>query len=318
MDLKVEEHDAPVRTKKQKQGRRAGRGPTKTSEAAVAASQSDLVRTMRVEPKKDLQAEDPTQVLLSRGTGKAPQIQLSDDKLAATGNRGFRTVRASHGTAQGTWYCEATVEHLGPTGHVRLGWCARKAELQAPIGFDKFGYCYRDVEGSKVHQGLREAFGSAYGEGDTVGLLIHLPLGGRGSDLQERPVVRFKGNLYYVDEPEPEPQPLKGSFMAFTLNGKLQGSPYSPLLDGLYFPAASLYTMPDQAAGARVRFNFGPHFKHPPPVLDGCPPAQPVCQLVQPIGSARDGGAGEGAGTGVGLGVASAISGVQKAEPMQH
>lgn len=44
---------------------------------------------------------------------------------------------------QGAWYCEVKVAHLGETGHVRLGWCTRKAELQAPVGFDTHGYCYR-------------------------------------------------------------------------------------------------------------------------------------------------------------------------------
>lgn len=39
------------------------------------------------------------QVLLSRN-GKAPQLQLSEDRLAVTGTKGFRIVRASHGAAQ--------------------------------------------------------------------------------------------------------------------------------------------------------------------------------------------------------------------------
>lgn len=59
------------------------------------------------------------------------------------------------------------------TGHVRLGWCTNKAELQAPVGFDAHGYSYRDLEGSKVHQGLREPYGSAFKEGDVVGVFLH-------------------------------------------------------------------------------------------------------------------------------------------------
>ena len=38
-----------------------------------------------------------------------------------------------HGAFQGTWYYEVRMEHLGATGHARLGWGTRKAELQAPV-----------------------------------------------------------------------------------------------------------------------------------------------------------------------------------------
>jgi hypothetical protein len=39
------------------------------------------------------------------------------------------------------------------------------------------------------------------------------------------------------------------------------GIAYSEVQPGTYHPAASLYM------GARVRFNFGPHFVYPPPPL---------------------------------------------------
>ena len=42
-------------------------------------------------------------------------------------------VRATHGAQEGTWYYEVTVARLGATGHARLGWATRKAELQAPV-----------------------------------------------------------------------------------------------------------------------------------------------------------------------------------------
>ncbi len=102
--------------------------------------------------------------------------------------------------------------------------------------------------------------------------------------------------------------------MAFTLNGELQGVAYADVLEGTYYPAASLYTLPQQAEGATVRFNFGPDFKFAPPQvshgggrvrpggaprpcverllqrqwcacvctqLEDCPPAQPVSSLAQ-------------------------------------
>lgn len=119
---------------------------------SIRAHLAQLARvysTAQVETKAVAPSEDLSRVQLSR-TFKAPQLQLSDDCLTVTGHRGFRTVRASHGAHSGAWYCEATVTHLGATGHVRLGWCTRKAELNAPVGFDEFGFCYRDLEGSKV------------------------------------------------------------------------------------------------------------------------------------------------------------------------
>ena len=41
--------------------------------------------------------------------------------------------RAVHGAYVGTWYYEVRMQHLGATGHARLGWGTRKAELQAPV-----------------------------------------------------------------------------------------------------------------------------------------------------------------------------------------
>ena len=84
---------------------------------------------------------------------QAAQLTLSEDRLSVTGTKGFRTARASHGAHVGTWYFEVRVTRLGATGHARLGVVTRKAELQAPVGFDGFGYAYRDLEGSRVHQG---------------------------------------------------------------------------------------------------------------------------------------------------------------------
>ena len=36
--------------------------------------------------------------------------------------------------------------------------------MQAPVGNDDFSFGYRDLEGSKVHKGLREAYGAPYRE----------------------------------------------------------------------------------------------------------------------------------------------------------
>ena len=47
---------------------------------------------------------------------------------------------------EGCWYFEVTVQHLGETGHARVGWCTKKADVQAPTGADAHGFAYRDLE----------------------------------------------------------------------------------------------------------------------------------------------------------------------------
>ena len=111
---------------------------------------------------------------------KAPQILLDDSQLSASSSKGYRTVRCTHGAHNGTWYFEVTIEKLGKTGAVRLGWCTRASELQAPVGSDGLGYAYRSLEGSKVHQGVREDYGKGFGEGDVIGCLLHIPPEGEG------------------------------------------------------------------------------------------------------------------------------------------
>eukprot|EP00976_Prorocentrum_cordatum_P067580 1178805-Prorocentrum_minimum.AAC.4 len=83
--------------------------------------------------------------------------------------------RATHGVQDGCWYFELTIEHLGETGHARCGWCTSKADIQAPVGADQYGFAYRDMEGTKVHKGMREAYGDEYAEGDVIGFYIYLP-----------------------------------------------------------------------------------------------------------------------------------------------
>lgn len=272
------------RSKKQ-EGKKKKKGNTTQEELALNKEQADFVRVVRVEPKKEAHVDDPHQVALSKN-GKATQLVLSDDRLTVTGTKGFRTVRASHGVYQGAWYCEVKVAHLGETGHVRLGWCTRKAELQAPVGFDVHGYCYRDLEGSKVTAGKREEYGEAYGEGDVVGLYLYMPEGGRPLEVRDREVVRYKGVLYYLEEQEADPKPLQGAVVAFARNGVCQGVAFQDIPDGTYYPAASLFTLPSQTQGASVTFNFGPNFAFPPPEVPGCPAPRPMCETAQPLEAA--------------------------------
>lgn len=62
------------------------------------------------------------------------------------------------------------------------------------MGYDQYSYGYRDLEGSRVHKALREAYGSPFREGDVVGCLLHLPPGGAAlhirHEVRRRTVAR--------------------------------------------------------------------------------------------------------------------------------
>lgn len=60
----------------------------------------------------------------------------------------------------------------------------------------------------------------------------------------------------------------------------LQGVAFTDILEGTYYPAASLYTRHKQQEGATVTFNFGPSFKHALPRVEGWPEARAVCELA--------------------------------------
>jgi Set1/Ash2 histone methyltransferase complex subunit ASH2 len=96
------------------------------------------------------------------------------------------------------------------------------------VGTDAYGYGYRDISGSKVHNGIRDdAYGEPYGPGDIIGCFLYL-------DVEN----------------------VSNNQMRFFKNGQDQGVAYRgheiPL--GVYFPACSVYMQ------ASIRVNFGPSF----------------------------------------------------------
>jgi Set1/Ash2 histone methyltransferase complex subunit ASH2 len=259
-----------------KKGKKPGRR-TALTEDSVEAAAGDFVRVI---PFSGVADDDVGATVRLSSKDKAPGLELSADRAAVTGWKGFRSVRATHGFHEGTHYCEVTVEHLGETGHCRLGWSTKQAEINAPVGYDQHGFGYRDLEGSKVHKASREEYGEPFGEGDVLGLFLHLPEGGRA--LESRPgseLGRYKGSLYQLMPQQTDPKPLQGSVVAFTRNGVLQGPAFKDILEGTYYPTASLFTAQKQKDGAKVLFNFGPDFKYPPPTVDGCPAAAPMSDI---------------------------------------
>lgn len=148
------------------------------------------------------QEDDPSYPILLSKIYKAEKIELSADRLTASGSKGYRMVRATRGVVEGAWYFEIYVDRLGDTGHTRLGWSTRRGDLQAPVGYDAHSYSYRDLDGCKVHSALREGYGDAYNEKDVIGFYINLP---REPGFTRKPeeVVGYKGHPYIIVADEP-------------------------------------------------------------------------------------------------------------------
>ncbi|KAG6632398.1 hypothetical protein I3843_Q061600 [Carya illinoinensis] len=177
---------------------------------------------------------------------KAEKVELSDDKLSAGSTKGYMMVRATKGVVEGAWYFEIKVASLGESGHTRLGWSMEKGDLQVPVVYDGNNFGYRDIDGSKVHKALREKYGEeGYKEGNVIGFYISLPEGGYACA---------------PDAKEEAPKVVPGSEMSFFKNGIWQGVAFKDLCGGRYYPATSMYTLPNQP-NCVVKFNFGPNFE---------------------------------------------------------
>eukprot|EP00736_Rhodelphis_marinus_P007370 Rmarinus@m.79 len=207
---------------------------------------------------------------------KALQLELSSDGLELTGNKGYRAGRATHSVTEGTWFYE--VEVLPPTDvsagvfdwksyeangcratekkhpMTRIGWTGSQMDYQTPVGYRYNSYSYRGrsyqdagTSGTVFHEGRGRPYGKPYGVGDVIGVLIYLP-------------------------PAPdETETIPGSQISFFWNGVPQGVAFRNLPRDRYFPAVSLYM------GARVRADFGPTFRYPPPPSTA---AQPMIEAL--------------------------------------
>ncbi|KAK9273302.1 hypothetical protein L1049_018109 [Liquidambar formosana] len=211
---------------------------------------------------------------------KAEKVELSDDRMSAGSTKGYRMVRATRGVTEGAWYFEIRVVKLGETGHTRLGWSMEKGDLQAPVGYDSNSFGYRDIDGSKIHKALREKYGDeGYKEGDVIGFYINLPDGGLYAPKPQH-LVWYKGQRYVCapDAKEDPPKAVPESEISFFKNGVCQGVAFKDLYGGHYYPAASMYTLPNQP-NCVVKFNFGPDFECFPEDFNGRPAPRPMVEV---------------------------------------
>ncbi|KAH8397720.1 hypothetical protein KR215_010587 [Drosophila sulfurigaster] len=206
------------------------------------------------------------QVVLLALHDRAPQLRISEDRLAVTGERGYSQVRATHSVNRGRWYYEITIEEMPEGAATRIGWGREYGNLQAPLGYDKFGYSWRSRKGTRFTESQGKHYSASYGEGDTLGLLIELPelhsMDYLPNTFKDRPLVKFKSHLYYEDKDKitetlKNLHILQGSRIEFFKNGHSQGVAFEDIYAGSYFPAISIHK------SATVSVNFGPSFKYP-------------------------------------------------------
>uniref|UniRef100_A0A034WFG7 Set1/Ash2 histone methyltransferase complex subunit ASH2 n=2 Tax=Bactrocera TaxID=47832 RepID=A0A034WFG7_BACDO len=215
---------------------------------------------------------------------RAPQLKISEDRLAVTGEKGYCMVRATHSVNRGRWYFEAVVEEMPEGAATRLGWGQEYGNLQAPLGYDKFGYSWRSRKGTRFHESHGKHYSDAYAEGDVLGFLIDLPdetdTNYLPNTFKDRPLVKFKSHLYYEDKDKVQEtlkglKVLPGSKIEYFKNGKSQGVAFTDIYGGSYYPTISIHK------SATVAVNFGPNFKHPE-VLNELK-AKGMCERVEEL-----------------------------------
>ncbi|OUS42537.1 histone H3 methyltransferase complex, subunit CPS60/ASH2/BRE2 [Ostreococcus tauri] len=225
-------------------------------EKAVAISMTEEERAAVEKERREAAMYWP--VCLNPKT-KPKGAEVSDDRMSFTSSKGYRTCAASHGVKSGAFYFEVTIARLGESGHAR----------NAPVGFDKYGYGYKDIRGEKTHEAVTAPYGEPFFEGDVIGCYVYVDKVTKRDDVKDEKDVDG---------------PTNSSFVAFSRNGVFQGKAYEGLNDddGAYFPCGSLFTDPG-VEPARLVFNFGPNFAHPPNAETwGVPEPRPMSDLDPP------------------------------------
>lgn len=282
----------------------------KTIESKKAAAADKAKELAAAEEEKKTLEDEP--ILLSQND-RSLKIKVSTDRLTATGDKGYRSIRATHGIMEGEFYYE--MKWILPTtrtpmsgpgltnlqnriledeSHIRLGWGASKADIQAPVGVDRYGFAYGDVGGRKIHESRpRDYTGISFAPGDIIGCYIYLPSVAEATSLaaaeaasaqpksHDDPLLPsiVKSTIAYV----PIGLPLKGSKVVFYKNGVSLGAAFTDIPRETYYPMISLYM------AACVQMTFKPPFAYLPPDLPtklfqpAAPaPPQPLVAAPQP------------------------------------
>jgi len=145
---------------------------------------------------------------------KGADITLSNGNLDFSLSAGTnnRTARGTMGMSSGKWYWEGT---LG-SSNVALGIATSSATLSNYLGSDAFGWSYYSLNGNKINNVTQTSYGAGYTTGDTIGIAFDADAG----------------------------------TLVFYKNGTSQGTAFTGLTNGPYFPAQG-------TDNSSVSFNFG-------------------------------------------------------------
>ena len=141
-------------------------------------------------------------------------ITLSNGNLDITTSTGWRSARSTFGITSGKWYWEVT----GTSGSQTLiGIAKSSASLASYIGSDAFGWSYYSANGNKFNNNNQVAYGATYTSGDIIGVTFDADSGA----------------------------------LTFYKNNTSQGTAYTGLTSGPYFPSIGIDT------SVAAVFNFG-------------------------------------------------------------
>jgi hypothetical protein len=152
---------------------------------------------------------------------KNTNITISDGNLKVTSSASTYMCRATFGVTSGKWYWEAYIAGSGGA----IGIATAQASLNTYLGGDAYGYGY-DGNGSKYNNNSGTSYGASWTVGDYLGFAL---------DADAGTITCYKNNVS-------------------------QGTMYSGLTSGPYFPASAGNTSTNYV------FNFGQRpFSYTPP-----------------------------------------------------
>eukprot|EP01071_Lankesteria_metandrocarpae_P004396 Lankesteria_metandrocarpae@DN3522_c0_g1_i1.p1 len=147
---------------------------------------------------------------------------------------------------------------------LRVGWSCRYARYDMPVGHSPFSVALCSATGYVMNDAKRYPYCDKSDLplkiDDVLGCRLHLHsrLLKKYGDPRRQPQLQYyvSGGMLCDPDHLPEQRINEGSFMEFSLNGKMLGrTPVPAIFEGVYHPAVSLFN------GASVSINFGPHFK---------------------------------------------------------
>jgi len=138
---------------------------------------------------------------------KGTNITLANGNLQITSATAWTMVRGTIGMTTGKWYWEAYPTTSTSSNNFLYGISKSNANIETGLAFDANGWAYYK-DGTKYTNGVPTAYGATWSTGDVIGVAFDADAG----------------------------------TLAFYKNGTSQGTAFSGLTSGPYFPAVSSYT----------------------------------------------------------------------------